>query len=167
MTGKEKGGDTIMKARLVAKGFEEETLELQKDSSTCSKEAVRLALALASVKGWMCQPMDIKATYLQGNRIEREVYLCPPPEFNNDSLWCLKKTVYGLCDVAMQWYNRVKDQLLVLGANISSLEPALFSWKCNGVIEGIVCIYVDDFLWAGTENFEKCVISKLYKIFQV
>ena len=108
--------------------------------------------------------MDIKAAYLQGNRIEREVYLRPPPEFDNRSLWRLKKTVYGLCDAARQWYNRVKDQLIVLGANTSSLELALFSWKCYGVIEGIMWIYVSDF--CGLEQkILKNAISKLNKIF--
>ena len=91
-----KEGETILKACLVARGFEEDTLDLQKDAPTCSKEAVRIALALASVNGWMCHTMDIKVAYLQWNKMEREVYLRPPPEFDSGSLWRLKKTVYGL-----------------------------------------------------------------------
>lgn len=62
---------------------------------------------------------------------------------------------------------RVKDQLLQLGATMSSLDPALFSWKENGRTEGIICTYVDDFLWAGTENFEQRVITPLRQAFQV
>ena len=61
VTEKVKEGETILKARLVARGFEEDTLDLQKDAPTCSKEAVRIALALASVNGWKCHTMDIKA----------------------------------------------------------------------------------------------------------
>ena len=167
VTEKETADGTLVKARLVARGFEEDSLELQKDSPTCSKEAVRLALTLASAKGWVCHTMDIKAAYLQGHKMEREVYLRPPSEFDNGSLWRLKKTVYGLCDAARQWYNRVRDQLIVMGATISSLDPALFSWKYNDATEGVMCIYVDDFLWAGTDRFAKTVIDKLYQVFQV
>ena len=167
VTEKIKKGKTIVKARLVARGFEEDTLDFKKDSPTCSKEAVRLALALASVNGWKCHTMDIKAAYLQGKKIDREVYLRPPTEFDNGSLWRLKKTVYGLCDAARQWYMSVKDQLIILGAVISALEPALFSWNCDGKIEGVMCVYVDDFLWAGTKKFEKKIIMQMYKVFQV
>ena len=44
--------------------------------------------------------MDVKAAYLQGNAIDRDVYLEPPPEYFRGKLWKLKKTVYDLCDAA-------------------------------------------------------------------
>ena len=106
---------------------------------TCSKEAVRLAISLASTNKWVCHSLDVKAAYLQGNEIERVVHLRPPPEYNNGQLWKLRKTVYGLCDAARHWYLRVKEQLLSLGAKVSSLDKA-FSWSNNGSIEGIVCL---------------------------
>ncbi|KAG0718174.1 Retrovirus-related Pol polyprotein from transposon RE1 [Chionoecetes opilio] len=62
---------------------------------------------------------------------------------------------------------RVKEQLLRLGAKISSLDPALFSWSQHGGTEGIICVYVDDFLQAGTMNFEQHVINQLRRTFQV
>ncbi|KAK4319794.1 hypothetical protein Pmani_009312 [Petrolisthes manimaculis] len=48
VTEKVVDGQTVVKARLVARGFEEETGNLRKDSPTCSKEAVRLALSVAA-----------------------------------------------------------------------------------------------------------------------
>lgn len=66
-----------------ARGFEEDREYLRKDSPTCSKEAVRLALAFTSTKKWMHHSLDVKAAYLQGSRIERVLFLRPPSEFDN------------------------------------------------------------------------------------
>ena len=86
VTEKIKEGETIIKARLVARGFEEYTEELKKISPTYDKESIRLLLALASINSWDCHTVDVKSAYLQGNKIEREVYLKPPPEFSNGKL---------------------------------------------------------------------------------
>lgn len=167
VTEKNKDKQSVIKARLVARGFEEDTMEFRKDSPTCSKEAVRLALTIAATNNWDSHTLDVKVAYLQGDKIERVVHLRPPPEFNCGRLWKLKKTVYGLCDAARQWYLRVKRLLLDLGASVSSLDPALFFWKQGDKIEGVVCTYVDDFLWAGTPVFKKQVIDKLCHTFLI
>ena len=167
VTEKIKGGKPVTKARLVARGFEEETSNLRKDSPTCSKEAVRLVLALSSSQSWECHSLDVKAAYLQGNTINRDVFLMPPAEYYTGRLWKLKKTVYGLCDAARAWYLRVKEELLNLGAKVCSLDSALFTFASNNVLQGVVCVYVDDFLWAGDEYFEKKVIKKLSDLFLI
>ena len=167
ITEKVKQGKPLIKARLVARGFEECTTDLRKDSPTCYKETERLALAFATSKKWSCHTIDVKAAFLQGNDIQREVYLHPPPEYANGKLWRLKKTVYGLSDASRHWYLRVKCELLALGMTMSKLEPALFSWRKYNKVEGIICIYVADFLWAGTENFQKQIIDRLNTVFHV
>lgn len=167
VTEKVKNGELTTKARLVARGFEEDTDIIRKDSPTCFKESVRLLVSIASAKDWECHSIDVKSAYLQGNEIEREVFLKPPKEFYTGKLWKLKKTVYGLNDAARAWYLRVKSELIKLGAVVSSLDPALFKWDSAGHFEGIVCIYVDDFLWAGSENFKDNVIGILEKRFVV
>ena len=75
---------------------------MRKDSPTCSKETVRLALAYASASQWVCHALDVKAAYLQGN-IERIIHLRRLPEYYNGRLWKLKKVVYGLGDAARHW----------------------------------------------------------------
>ena len=154
-------GKRIIKARLVARGFEEDTSKLRKESPTCSRESIRILIIIASSKRWDCHTVDVKAAYLQGSAIERTIYLRPPPEFNNGFLWKLKKTVYGLCDAARAWYLRVKDELSSLSVKMCDLDNSLFLWYRNGNLEGIICIYVDDFLWSGTSYFEEQVINKL------
>ena len=167
VTEKVKEGKTITKARLVARGFEENTSSLRKDSPTCSRESVRILLAIAASNQWICNVVDVKAAYLQGNVIEREVYLKPPPEYDMGEVWKLKKTVYGLCDAARAWYLRVKDEFVALKVVMCSLDNSLFSWYNQGKLEGIICIYVDDFLWAGTELFEETIIAQLKSKFLI
>ena len=167
ITEKLKGGKRVVKARLVARGFEEDTRNLRKDSPTCSREAIRLTLAIAKSKGWAFHSLDVKAAYLQGNEIEREIFVKPPPEFYEGKIWRLKKTVYGLNDAARAWYLRVKEELINLGAQVCMYDSALFTWKVNGMVEGIITVYVDDFLWAGTKKFENCIISNLKELFLI
>ena len=167
VTEKIKEGKTVTKARLVARGFEEETSQLQKDSPTCLKESVKLALAIASTKGWEVKSLDVKSAYLQGNPISRELYLRPPPEFYQGTLWKLNKTVYGLCDAARSWYLRVKDQLLSMGLKMCSYDNAIFSYSCQGIFQGLICVYVDDFLYCGSTSFQENIVSKIYSSFQI
>ena len=167
ITEKVKSNKTVVKARLVARGFEEESINLKKDSPTCSKEAVRLAISLATSNHWTIHAIDIKAAYLQGDEINRELFLRPPSEFNEGKLWRLKKTVYGLCDAARAWYTRVKTELLKLSVAMCSLDPSLFYMQLDNKIVGIICVYVDDFLWAGTDYFRKNIVDKLYDLFLI
>ena len=67
ITEKVKDGKPVVKACLVARGFEEDTSNFRKDSPACSKESVRLALAMASAFSWECHSLDVKSAYLQGN----------------------------------------------------------------------------------------------------
>ena len=167
ITEKVKGGITYIKARLVVRGFEENTSGLKKDSPTCSREAIRILITIASAMGWECHSIDIKSAYLQGNTIQRKIFLKPPKEFDEGKLWRLKKTVYGLCDAARAWYMRVKEELKLLSIEMCSVDNSLFFWRRNGIIEGIICIYVDDFLYAGTQRFCNMVIGKLKEKFLI
>ena len=155
------------RARLVARGFEEETTQLKKDSPTCSRETVNLVFWVASGNKWHCHTVDVKAAYLQGDDIKREVYLRPPKEFDTGQIWKLKKTVYGLADAARAWYIRVKDELIKLGVEKCPLDNSFFFWHVDGVLEGAICLYVDDFLFTGTQNFIETIINNLVKKFKI
>ena len=70
-----------LKARLVARGFEEKDVKNRTDSPTCSKQALRMIFVTASTMTWELNSLDISAAFLQGNKIEREIFMQPPPEF--------------------------------------------------------------------------------------
>ena len=55
----------------------------------------------------------------------------------------------------------VKDELHSLSMQMCSLDNSLFMWHRNGELKGLICIYVDDFLWAGTDLFCASVVKVL------
>ena len=82
ITSKEKDDKKIVKVRLVARGFEEKSIDVRTDSPTCSRQSLRMAFVVASTMSWKIQSLDITSAFLQGNGIEKNVYLKPLPEAN-------------------------------------------------------------------------------------
>ena len=153
ITEKVKGGERICKARLVARGFEEEMAEWEKDASTCNAETLKFCLTVIKLKKCICYTLNVKTAYLQGDKIQREVYLKPPNERNWSGLWKLKKTVYGLKDATKAWYSKVVKVVEELGGERSRLEPNVFFWKKETKLNGILCLHADDFCYGGTKSF--------------
>ena len=158
---------TFPKARLVAKGFEENNKDIPKDSPTCSKEVLRTMLALTAQKQWKLNAIDIKAAFLQGDEIDRELFVIPPKEANTTNIWRIKKCIYGLGDASRKWYNSVKAYLLSIGLVMSKADPALFYYHKDNNLIGMIAIHVDNFLWSGTTDFERNFISKLRNMFVI
>ena len=125
LTEKVKDGNVVTKARLCARGFEE-VQEFRKDSPTCSKECVRLVMALTASMKWSINSIDIKTAFLQGRLFDREVYLKPPKEAGTSKLWKLNKCVYGLKEASRQWYLSLRNKVLESGGKVSKYEAGLF-----------------------------------------
>ena len=153
VTEKIKEGKKICKARLVARGFEEEMAEWEKDAPTCNAETLKFCLTVMKLKKWTCYSLDVKTAYLQGDQIQREVYLKPPREGEWNGLWKLNKTVYGLKDAAKAWYCKVVKVVEELGGVRSRLESNIFFWKEEDRLKGILCTHVDDFCYGGLRSF--------------
>ena len=73
--------------------------------------------------------------------------------------------MYGLTDASRYWYLRVKEELIKLGANVSSDDPGLFYWKEHYKLVGILACHVDDMIWGGNENFKSNVTNNLKNTF--
>ena len=169
------------KARLVAQGFEEDNLsEIQKDSPTCSKDTLRAVLSIICQRKCNIQSIDIKTAFLQGDidiktaflqgdSLKREIFVKQLPEAQCDFsiLWKLNKCVYGLTDASLMWYNRIIKFVTKCNSKVSKIDPALFLWHKNMNLEGFTIVQVDDFQWAGTENFKQTVISQLKETFHI
>ena len=165
ITNKIVGDKKVVKARLVARGFEE-IQEFRADSPTANKETVRMFLSLTSTMGWEAKTIDIKAAFLQGDQIEREVIIKPPREAESPGiLWKLKKCVYGLSDASRNWYFSVRKLLKTHGCQQSSSDPGLFFWHDDGQLGGIIIVHVDDFIWSGKPKFEIDIIEKIRSTF--
>ena len=158
-------GDKI-KARIVARGFQERQ-SVPSDSPTVAKTAFRCTLAIAARNQWTIKSTDIKSAFLQGQDIDRDVFLKPPKEANVPPgvIWKLNKSLYGLHDGARQFYLSLKEELLRLGCVMSSVEPSLFFYFKEGKLSGVLVSHIDDFLHAGDESFEHDILQPLGKRF--
>ena len=81
-------------------------------------------------------------------------------------IWKLLKCLYGLVDASLTWYNTLKALFLALGGEIA-YDPALFVWKKYGVLQGLLSIHVDDFVYAGDEEFIDRVMSSIRTSFEI
>ena len=167
ITTKRNKDEISTKARLVVRGYEEQNSDIRSDSPTCMRENVRILLALAVAKKWVINSLDVKSAFLQGKRIERDLYILPPKDFRKgNTLWKLNKVVYGLCDASRNWYLRVLEVLNQLQVKETSLDKSVFVYRTQE-IEGIILIHVDDILYFGSERFLSRVMDKFKTTFQI
>ena len=152
--------DGSVRARLVARGFEEYSF-FAKDSPTVGKGAMRAFLTIASSRRWRVKTTDIKSAFLQGEELDRDVYIRPPKESNtpNGFIWKLRHGLYGLKDGARQFFISVRKELLSIGCLQSKFDPAMFLKVNDGCLSGILCCHVDDFLHAGNGSFEAVMVK--------
>ncbi|KAL5015625.1 hypothetical protein ScPMuIL_007295, partial [Solemya velum] len=131
-----------------------------KDDKVKARLVVR-GLRRTSYKKWTVKTTDIKSAFLQGKEIDREIYLKPPKESSTSEnmIWKLRHCLYGLRDGARQFFISVKEELLKLDFCQCDLDPAVFYIHKSGILCGIICCHVDDFLHAGDEHFEKLMIK--------
>ena len=123
ITEKFNNGERFIKARLVARGFEEDDLDkLRTDSPTCGQESLQILMAIIVTNCWKINSLDIKAAFLQGKGITRDLLIKPPKEANTAKLWRLNKTVYGLNDASRTSYLRVRNEFIASGARVSKFD---------------------------------------------
>ena len=60
---------------------------------------------------------------------------------------------------------RGKEELIKLGANVSSVDAGLFYWTEHFNLVGILTCHADDMIWGGNENFKINVIDNLKNTF--
>ena len=159
----------VKKARLVAKGFQESHQVAETASPTSKKSSQRVMFSIMASKGWEVNMLDVSHAFLQGDPMDRIVFVRPPPESNcNDQLvWKLNICVYGLPDASKLWYEKVSKELGKLGVTSSIYDPAFFWSHHDGELQGMICVHVDDFIWGGSEWFIRTVIEPLHEEFDI
>ena len=167
----ESDGTKRVKARLVARGFEENSknLGVRTDSPTCNRHSLKMVMLTASAKNWKICSIDVASAFLQGNQIEREVYIRPPVELcDEDKVWRLKRCLYGLNDAPREWYNKIYEEFIQSGAVRSTLDNAMFMWYDeNDVLIGHLVSHVDDFNYTGTDEWQRVVMNAIKGKFNI
>ena len=151
--------DTGYKSRLVVRG-DQEMCNVKGDSPTVSKLGIRIFLAISAAESFDISTKDVTRAFLQGKSIERTVYVNPPSEAKKPFIiWKLKKAAYGLGDAARNWYDSVLREVVEIGCKKSTYEDALFYFKENDKLLGLITTHVDDFLNGGNLIFKKKVLD--------
>ena len=117
------------------------------------KESMHLVLNIIASSEWLCWSVDIKSAFLQNKNIE--LFTKPPKEADcqDTALWKLNTTIYRLNDASRTWYLNVKKELTGLGATVLKSDSAVFIWHNQSKVNGLLCIYVDNFLFGWTDFF--------------
>ena len=150
-----------VRARLTARGYEEES-NVRSDSPTVQSTSLRFLLMTAALNNWNVCCTDIKSAFLQGKMLDRKVYIKPPKEADaKGKLWLLNKCLYGLTDASRQWYEEVDTKFEDQGLTSSCQDSALYLYKENDELKGMIAVHVDDFLHAGDEEFERTIIPRI------
>ena len=103
------------KARLCLRGFKEFD-KPRSDSPTVDRISNKILYTIAGNEGWDIQCIDVTSAFLQGEDLDRKLYVTPPKEANMPGmLWLMKKAAYGLYDAGRRWWIKVILVLKELG----------------------------------------------------
>ena len=171
LTEKQVKGKLIIKARLTIRGDQEETENIRSDSPTVRKGNIKVFAAVAAKERWEICTSDVTSAFLQGAKLERDVFVLPPKERRVPGiLWKLRKPVYGLVDAPRGWYLALDKKLIKSGCTKCTLDPAMYlQFSKNGnnekVLSGIALTHVDDILHGGDESFKRvmCEVKSSFK----
>jgi hypothetical protein len=164
-----KGEIERYKARLVAKGYIQKAgIDYDEVFAPVARlETIRLIISLAAQHKWKIHQMDVKSAFL--NRLlEEEVYIEQPLGYKvkgqEDKVLKLNKALYGLKQAPRAWYSRIDNYFKVNSFMKCPHEHAMYVKTKNGDIL-IVCIYVDDLIFTGSnpkmfEEFKKAMIKE-------
>ncbi|KAK8934097.1 hypothetical protein KSP39_PZI014574 [Platanthera zijinensis] len=143
------------KARLVVKGYRQvQGVDYDEVYAPVARiDTIRLIIALAAHYGWTIMQMDAVAAYLNGY-LEEDVYIEQPPGYvvkGQEKKVCkLRKALYGLKQGARAWNGRIDTFLQKHGYVKCPYEYALYmKVEKNGDIM-ILCLYVDDMIFTGS-----------------
>ena len=156
-------GGSVYKARLVAQGFSQVPgVDYGATFAPVIKSAsVRLLAALACQQDWEIDTFDAKRAFLWGI-LKEEIYMRQPKGFKEGNwrvmVWLMLRTIYGLKQSAMEWYEQVCSIMSDLGFVRCDADHALFYYDGgDDVSTGITTIPQPNDIPTGTAI--KCFIG--------
>ena len=154
------------KARFVVRGFKDPYIgEILTDAPTCAKYTLRTMMSICAIEQWLPCSIDIKTAFLQGEEIQRELYITPPKEagLDKNDIWRLVKPPYGLVDAPRNWYKKLQTVIVKLGGQQSIVDPSFFFWLKSDKLVGMMACHVDDLCYAGVESWKNKILSDMAK----
>ena len=154
------------KARLVARGdLQNPGVDFKETFAPVVKFVTfRILMTYVAIQDLECEHWDIMSAFLHGS-LDLDLYMQQPPGFEDgtERVCKLNKAIYGLCQAARLFYQRLDKELGEVGYKKYSADWAL--WKN---IEGsFLGCHVDDVTAVGTQEQLKTVKAHLAKVFGI
>ena len=142
-------GTVTPKSRLVARGFQragKDSLDTASPTVDRGVSVWRVMVAMTAVYGWVPYCFDISTAFLQGRQITRDVCLRPPPEIGEPGMVMkLNKSVYGLVDAPLQWYEALNEGIVAIGGVRLPYDKCAWMWYADdSSLLAMLCAHVDD-----------------------
>ena len=161
------GLKTSIKARLCLRGFKELD-KPRSDSPTVDRISNKILYTISGNEGWSIECIDVTSAFLQGEELDRTIFVKPPKEANMKGiLWKMKKAAYGLYDAGRRWWIKVILVLKELGGRTLVGDESFLYFHKAGKLIGLIALHVDDFQGAGTTDFFRGVMDKICLKFKI
>jgi hypothetical protein len=124
-------------------------------------DSIRLALSIATTKGWEVHQMDVTNPFLHDDLFE-DIYMEQPQGFMQDSsLVCrMKKSLYGLKQASREWYAKMDSYLLSHKFVHCKSNPNVYMLRMTDSVLLLV-LYVDDFLIIGCLTSSIAIVKRI------
>ena len=163
-------GTVTPKSRVVARGFQEADKDsLDTASPTVDRGVWRVMVALTEVYGRVPYCFDMSTAFLQGRSITRDVLFRPPPEIcEHGMVMKLNKSVYGLVDAPLKWYEALNEGIVAIGGVQLKYDKGAWMWYAeDDSLLAMLCAHVDDLYYCADPSVEDSLLVKLRALFPV
>jgi hypothetical protein len=160
------------KAHLVAQDFSQHSgIDFDKTFAPTAKWAAWCTIfALAALKDWELESINISNVYLNSKLCNIEVYMHQPKGFDDcNGTWVarLLKGLYGLKQGSCKWFKCLEEVLLLLGFACICTDGSIFIWANNNM--RVICpVFVDNITFASKSKAKiaelKAAIAKHFKL---
>jgi hypothetical protein len=144
-------------ARFVAKGYKQKSGVdyFEVFAPIARLDTIHMLISLSTQNNWKIHQMDVKSAFLNGT-LEEEVYVEQPTGYvvrgKEDTVYRLKKTLYGLKQALRAWYKTIDSYFLQNGFHRCPFEHTLYIKFIDYGDLLIVCLYVDDLIITGNNS---------------
>ena len=149
------GIQTKLKSRLNACGYSQVsgTDYDETYAPVGSKCLLRSLLAIAAYLDYEVQQIDFDSAFLNG-KLDHELYMHQPGGYSDKTgrVCKLQKSIYGLKQAAIVWYDTLQELLSENGYEPSTRESCLFLLKPGRTGTAWIYVYVDDLLIIGPKG---------------